>query len=100
MHEQLHAYADGELDLVHALEVEKHLQTCPACARACDRIRELSAALRAGLPRPTLPEDLRTRVRSALRQLAVRVPLLARRAMAWTSVAAALVLLALGLWGM
>ena len=28
----LHACLDGELDLPHALDVEHHLKTCPACA--------------------------------------------------------------------
>jgi anti-sigma factor RsiW len=99
MHEQLHAYVDGELDLVHSLEVEKHLQGCPACAGACNRIRELSAALRAGLPRPTLPPDLRARVRAAVRgSKQKRQPFLVRQATSWVGVAAALALLALGLW--
>ncbi len=98
MHEQLHAYVDGELDLVHTLAVEQHLQSCPACARACGEIRELSAVLRAGLPRLPAPENLRTSVRAALRQ-SQRTPLLARRAM-WLAVAASLVVLTLGVWGL
>ena len=52
MHEQLHAYLDGELDLVHTLEVEQHLQSCPAAlALPVGQIRELSAAF-AGRPAP------------------------------------------------
>ena len=27
----LPAYGDGELDLVQSLELERHLQSCPAC---------------------------------------------------------------------
>jgi anti-sigma factor RsiW len=68
MQELLHAYVDGELDLAHTLEVERHLQDCPACARACSEVRELRAALRARLPRYQPPGGLRGRIRTALRQ--------------------------------
>jgi anti-sigma factor RsiW len=68
MHDLLHAYVDGELDLAHVLEVEQHLHGCPACARACDEVRELRAALRNSLRRFQPPESLANRVRAALRQ--------------------------------
>src|SRR6266699_1071549 len=47
----LHAYADGELDLVRSLDVERHLKTCPACAAARDSIQSLRSALRKSDPR-------------------------------------------------
>jgi anti-sigma factor RsiW len=68
MQDLLHAYADGELDLAHTLEVEQHLQACPRCARACAELRELGAALRARLPRFAPPDGLRDRVRAAVRE--------------------------------
>jgi anti-sigma factor RsiW len=67
MHDLLHGYVDGELDLVHTLQVEQHLQGCPACARACGDIRTLRAALK-GLPRFSPSKDLRTRLQASLRQ--------------------------------
>jgi anti-sigma factor RsiW len=82
----LHAYADGELDLAHTLEVARHLDGCPACARVCAEVAALGAALRAGLPRFAAPARLRARIRAALRP--------ARRR--WVGVAAALLVLALG----
>jgi anti-sigma factor RsiW len=66
MHELLHAYIDGELDLAHTLEVERHLQECPACARACAELRELRALLRTNLPRFPPSGTLRDRVLAAL----------------------------------
>jgi anti-sigma factor RsiW len=92
MHDLLHAYTDGELDLVHTLEMEQHLDGCPACVRACDEIRALRAALQAGLPRFELPGTLQPRVRAALRQgeRRSRLPRLA-------ALAASLAVLALGL---
>jgi anti-sigma factor RsiW len=63
----LHPFADGELDLVRCLAVERHLQACPACAAA---VKELQA-LRGALAGPALyhraPAALRDRVRASLR---------------------------------
>jgi anti-sigma factor RsiW len=63
----LHPFADGELDLVRSLTVERHLQACPACAAAVKDVQ----ALRGALAEPALyhraPAGLRDRVRVALR---------------------------------
>jgi anti-sigma factor RsiW len=95
MHDLLHGYVDGELDLVHTLQVEQHLQGCPACVRACDEIRTLRAALR-GLPRHTPASGLRSRLRASLRRADRR----GQSPLAWrwrrVGLAASLVLLALG----
>jgi anti-sigma factor RsiW len=65
--ELLHPFADGELDLVRSLAVERHLQACPACAAA---VKDLQA-LRGALAEPALyyraPAGLRERVRASLR---------------------------------
>jgi anti-sigma factor RsiW len=44
----LHAYVDGELDLVHSLEIEKHLENCKPCARAVENQQTLRSAIRGG----------------------------------------------------
>jgi len=41
----LHAYVDNELDLVHSLEIEKHLENCQTCALAVKNHRMLSASI-------------------------------------------------------
>jgi anti-sigma factor RsiW len=43
----LHAYVDGELDPAKALELEAHLAGNPSARAACERLRGLSAAIRA-----------------------------------------------------
>jgi anti-sigma factor RsiW len=63
----LHAHVDGELDLVHELEVERHLASCPACAAACGDLQALQTALRTSLPRFEPPPALQSRIRVALR---------------------------------
>jgi anti-sigma factor RsiW len=96
MQELLHAYADGELDVAHMLEVERHLPGCPPCARTVDELRELRAALRACLPRFEPPAHLRAGVSAALdRQEPRRAP--NRRLLA---LAASVALLALGAAGL
>jgi anti-sigma factor RsiW len=42
----LHAYLDDELDVAHTLEVQRHLDACPACARDLSAQRALRGALR------------------------------------------------------
>jgi anti-sigma factor RsiW len=64
----LHAYVDGELDLVRALEVEGHLRDCAACGQYHKALRVLREALTTGPFRFTPPLGLGDRVRSSLRQ--------------------------------
>lgn len=62
----LDAYVDGELDLVKALEVERHLQECQACSRAYHNQRALRTAIKTGSLYYETPANLPRRVRSAL----------------------------------
>ncbi|HEY7091441.1 MAG TPA: anti-sigma factor [Tepidisphaeraceae bacterium] len=70
MKDLIHAYLDGELDLTHSLEVERHVQQCDDCWRACESQRALREAMRAGiggmLTHPA-PPILRERLVSNLR---------------------------------
>jgi anti-sigma factor RsiW len=63
----LHAFVDDELDLVRSLDVQNHLDTCPACAREHEAHRALRAALRDDTLYFRAPEGFSMRVRSALR---------------------------------
>jgi anti-sigma factor RsiW len=62
----LHAYLDGELDLVHSLELEKHLKACAGCAQRLEDERTLKGALRAGGLYHRSPRALGERVRAAV----------------------------------
>lgn len=60
------AAVDGELDAVHALDVERHLEQCPDCAAERDRLVALRASLaNAGL-RYAAPSDLLDRFRAEI----------------------------------
>ena len=62
----IHAYADGELGLESALEIERHLEQCADCARERVALAALSAALGDPALRYAAPDALRRRVGAAL----------------------------------
>lgn len=64
--ELLHAYVDGELDLVNARETERHLQSCKECRGTEKAIRQLHSALSEAIAYRA-PGHLRRNVRAALR---------------------------------
>jgi anti-sigma factor RsiW len=64
--ELIHAHADGELDLAHALEVDRHLAECTACAQRAEQLGALRAAIGGASLRYAAPPQLRQRIRTAL----------------------------------
>jgi anti-sigma factor RsiW len=95
----LHGYADGELDLVHSLEVERHLHGCSACSGALAGQRTLRQALRDPALYHRPPSGLQGRIRSSL--LRARQPRAALPALPWRAlgIAASLAVVALLAWG-
>ncbi len=63
----VHAYVDGELDLVRHLAVEDHVQGCGPCSAAIRRHREVRSALGAASLYFRAPASLDHRVRASLR---------------------------------
>ena len=93
----LHAYIDGELDLVRHLEMEQHLRDCEACMGLHDNHRDLRAALGGTGLYYRAPESLRARVRASLGRAGG--PAVSRRRALWVrlgTAAAAAGLLLLG----
>ncbi len=62
----LHAYIDGELDPVKSLELEAHLAENPSVRAACERLREMSTAIRDKADYHAAPAWLEARVRAAI----------------------------------
>jgi anti-sigma factor RsiW len=92
----LSPYADGELDLVRGVEIERHLEQCPVCAAALERIRLLSSAVGDPSLYYPAPPSLQQRVRASVRRVGGR----SRRP--WgllLAVAAAAALVAVSAWG-
>ena len=65
--ELLHGYMDGELDLRSNLDVEQHVQACPACARALQAQQALRSALGDSALYYKAPPHLCARVQTTLR---------------------------------
>jgi len=62
----IHAYADGELGLESALEIERHLEQCADCLSHFDFARSFLDAVHAARPADEDDGALRVRVLSAL----------------------------------
>jgi anti-sigma factor RsiW len=96
----IHGYSDGELDLTKCLEIEQHLETCPACAQAHAGLQAVRAAVQNSSLYFQTPPGLAKRVESSLRGAshATRTPSVGPRRL--LAVAASLALVtALG-WGL
>ncbi len=64
----IHAYVDGELDLVRSLEVERHIQNCQECSLAYKNLQTLRSALGTGSLYFKSPANLQRRIQSAVRK--------------------------------
>jgi len=62
----VHAYADGELALESALEIERHLAECAGCARERASLAALSATLGDPELQYSAPPALRARIATAI----------------------------------
>ena len=62
-----HAYADRELDVVRADELEKHLFGCPTCSRAHENIRALKTAVKSADLYFNAPAGLSRQIRKSIR---------------------------------
>jgi len=83
LQELLHAYVDGEIDLVSGREIEEHLATCEDCRHIEQQIRALRQTLANGAPAYRAPAHLRRNVRAALRREAKE----SRREISWPRLA-------------
>ena len=62
----LHAFIDGELDLVRAAELQSHLAGCPDCRAEIERVRGVRQLMGRDGVRFKLPDEVRSQVLSAL----------------------------------
>ena len=64
----IHAYLDGELDLVRNIEIAEHLRGCNTCAQNFESLRALQEATRNSAFRFEPASGFENRVRSAVRR--------------------------------
>jgi anti-sigma factor RsiW len=94
------SYLDGELDLVHNLDLERHLEACAACAPVRQRAVELRSAIRQSVPYFRAPLRLEQRVREIAQEPARATPRLSVLSWRWMGAVAAMVLVVLGVVGL
>jgi anti-sigma factor RsiW len=96
----IHGYVDGELDLMKSLEIEQHLQECPACAQAHTSLQAVRTAIRHSSLYFQTPPGLARRVQSSVRRAghADRTPRV--RPLRLIAVAASLALIIAAGWGL
>ncbi len=63
----IHGYSDCELDLTKCLEIEQHLEACPACAAVHADLQAVRAAVQNSSLYFETPPGLANRVQSSLR---------------------------------
>ena len=61
----IHAYVDGELDLMRSVELEGHLEDCGSCVQVLTAQRELKSAVRSSSLRFDTPAGLEKRIFAA-----------------------------------
>ena len=96
----LHAYVDDELDLVNALALEEHMQTCAACAQAHKNLLALRERISTSSLAYKAPTLLQKRIQLTIREADPTTPDPSRLAQWWHwrwlgTAAAALVVVAL-----
>ena len=97
--ELLHAYLDGELDVVSDVALTHHMDECPECAQAYHSQQALRAALRTSALAFPPPEHLQQRIRSAVRRASQTNTRARVWAWPWLRVGAALAAGVLLMWG-
>jgi anti-sigma factor RsiW len=96
--ELLHAYIDGELDVVSDMAIAQHVSQCQACTQAYNSQQALRAALRTSTLAFPPPEHVQQRIRSAVRRASRAETCLRVRAWRWMRVGAALAAGVLIMW--
>ena len=89
---RLDAYVDGELAADERALLHEHVDGCPECSSEIAELAELRAGIRQSAPIYTAPEELRSRIRFALRREAAANAPAAPRAPGWLAYAASILL--------
>jgi len=96
----IHAYLDGELDLVKSLEIEQHLQGCQACSQTHKNHQALRVAIREGAPYFKSPARLRKRIQASVNQTSQARTMPRAMSWRWVGVMASLALIVILTWNL
>jgi anti-sigma factor RsiW len=90
----VHAYVDGELDVVQSLEIERQIAGDPTLAAERARVEALRSAIRERLPREAAPPNLVRRIEAAIASQHTRGRSHVSSRPSWRALAASVVLTA------
>jgi anti-sigma factor RsiW len=96
----VHGYFDGELDLMTCLEIEQHLEACPACAQAHASLQAVRAAVQDSSLYFQSPSGLAKQIQSSLRRGSHPDRMLGPSSRRLLAVAASLALVTAVGWGL
>lgn len=96
----LPGYLDGEVDLVNAVAIEEHLDTCARCGQEYRAQQALRAAIRGGGLYAPAPAGLQQRVQASVQRAAGGAPARRMQRRGWYSLAVALACVAILAWGL
>jgi len=91
----IESYVDGELDLVHTVEIEQHLGDCRICSPMHQDTLELRSRIREEVPYFRASPDLQQRIRAIAREKRAETSRSQVPLWAWSGATAAVVLFAL-----
>ena len=90
----IESYVDGELDVVHTVEIEQHLGDCSICAPRHQDVIELRSRIREEVPYFRASADLQQRIRAIAREKRAKTSRSLVPLWAWSGAIAAVVLFA------
>jgi len=98
VHDFIHGYVDGELDLVKSLEIEEHLKDCGSCALTYKGIRSLRSAIGDRALRFEPPANFERRLGSVLRRESAPEPGRSFIRRQWLLAGGSLLAVVIGVW--
>ncbi|HMK14171.1 MAG TPA: anti-sigma factor [Burkholderiales bacterium] len=95
----MHGYLDKEIDLVRAVEIEKHLEGCAACKALYDRENITQSLIRERASHYVAPQWLEARIRAALPKQRKKAVVFGQPSLGWLGFAASMAFAVVITWG-
>jgi len=95
----MHGHLDKEIDLVRAVEIDKHLDGCAACKAVYSRETAMRSAIRERASYYTAPKYLESRIRAALPRRAKKAFVFGQPNLNWLGFAASMAFAVVITWG-
>ena len=95
----MHGHLDKEIDLVRAVEIEKHLEDCAACNAVYSQETTMRSAIRERASYYAAPQWLEARIRAALPKHGKKTIVFGQPSLSWLGFAASMAFAAVITWG-